>query len=73
MNDIKLRLEMQLSAGDLVGTREAIFEALQSAAVQILALSPNTGLIDVPRGKMAYIFEASAKAKAEAEEPDDGA
>jgi hypothetical protein len=64
-------MEIQLEAGDLVDTREAVFEAMQSAAAQILGLASDSDTLDVPRGQAAYLIEAGWKRPRE--EQDDGA
>ena len=59
--NLKLRLEAELEKGDLVKNADAIADALEAAAQRIRSnlLWVHTDLIDVPRGKVAYMVDAS--------------
>ncbi len=61
MNTIKVRVEMQLEAGNAASVSSAITEALASVATQILADAGehDANMIEVPRGKAAYIYEST--------------
>jgi hypothetical protein len=75
MNQIKLRLEMHLEAGDLVSPGDALALALQGLAGQWEAMetSPTHAVVEVPRGRAAYVAEVSyGRRPAKVEEPDDG-
>jgi hypothetical protein len=60
MNIVKLRLELQLEAGDLVQPAHALADALDSLA---LTWAESEGgdlthaVVDVPRGQAAYVVE----------------
>lgn len=55
---VKLRLESELEKGDLVTTADAVADALEAAALHIRAGHKDAhGVLDVPRGKLAYIVE----------------
>lgn len=57
---LKIRIEAELEKGDLVSSAEATADALQAAAAKIRgggALFVPTDIIDVPRGKLAYMIE----------------
>jgi hypothetical protein len=68
---VKLRLEAELDRGDRVTSQTAVADALEAAAKKLrgnLLEVPND-VIDVPRGKIAYMFDTRG---ARAQEPDDG-
>lgn len=72
MKSIKVRMELQLQAGDMCSFQQAVAEALQAHAVQLAAndAAPLMSLIEVPRGQLAYMVEINGASKAQ--EPDDG-
>jgi hypothetical protein len=56
---LKIRIEAELEKGDLVSSADATAEALEAAAAKIRGgvLFVPTDIIDVPRGKLAYMIE----------------
>lgn len=59
MNQIKVRIELQLEAGDKVTFQQAVAEALQDHVLQLAANdgAPEQAVVDVVRGKLAYAVE----------------
>jgi len=57
----KIRLEAEIEKGDLTSTNEAFAEVLEAAAATLRANERFMGneVIDVPRGKLAYLIEKS--------------
>lgn len=59
MNELKIRMELHLEAGDTVPPAAALADALEGHAtmLRIGAESALTGVTDVPRGQLAYVIE----------------
>lgn len=70
MANLKIRLEAELTKGDLVTAADAVADALEAAAEQMRA-NPTTAqaIINVPRGKLVFLIDTP---RAKAQEPDDG-
>lgn len=58
-NSIKMRIEIQLEAGDLVPPGEALGASLEALATRLAAeeTTPTSAVLDVPRGQAAYLVE----------------
>lgn len=64
MNTIKVRIELQLEAGDIAPMGSVLADALVALGAHMIVEdgAKMTGMVDVPRGQAVYLTEVNGRA-----------